>query len=502
MMSDSPENSPKECNNAQSQEQTDEACLENLKHTVEDNPGVIGASIDRTKGEVKLEFDANFLNPDEVREQACRLQPELGRVFNKCTFCLAGRAAESCADKLAYRLEKVDGVRRASASYIGGALTVDYDGQRTSGDEILHNARDVGFAAEPLEQAMAREKADAEAAKQSIWGWLKYWLTGEQLEAVFCAVTLVSMCMGWVFLRLLKDPSTSDAFYILAYLAGGYFGVLAGWQSIRNLVVDIDLLMILAALGAAYVGAPFEGAMLLFLFSFSNVLQAFAMRKTRSAIESLAEMRPQSARLLKNGQPVDTPVDEISLGAKILIKPGDRIPLDGKIIEGESSVDQSSVTGESIPVNKAVNDPVFAGTMNQFGSLTVEVTKAANDSTIARLIQMVEEAQSRKATTQRFLDTAEQYYAIFVILFTIAVGALLPTAFGVPLDESLYRAITLMVVASPCALVISTPASILSAIANGARNGILFKGGASLEQASTIRVVSFDKTGTLTEGKP
>ncbi len=477
-------------------------CEDSLRDVVEQTPGVIGAEVNRVTGDLRLEFDRDRIGVDGVRTTAAELDEAIRAIAAKCTFRLNGRGCEACADRLAYRLETRPGIRRATASYLGGALTVNFDREATDPGKVLQSARESGMDAKPLDEALKERDAARAAAKASMGGFVRYWLTGERLEAVFCALTLICMIGGWLTKHFGAAPAVYNGVYVLAYLFGGYFGTLAAWESLRQKVMDIDLLMVLAALGAAYVGAPFEGAMLLFLFSFSNVLQAFAMEKTRGAIEALAEMRPTSAHVMRDGQLVDVPIDEIGLGEEYILRPGDRIPLDGTVSEGESTVDQSSVTGESMPVNKKPGDELFAGTINQMGSLTVAVTKKAEDSTIARLIQLVEEAQSSKAKTQRFLDTAEQYYAIGVIVLTVALGFLLPTLFKVPLDEALYRAITVMVVASPCALVISTPASILSAIGNGARRGILFKGGAYVEQASTIRVVTFDKTGTLTLGQP
>ena len=191
----------------------------------------------------------------------------------------------------------------------------------------------------------------------------------------------------------------------------------------------------------------------------------------------------------------------LTVGDHIIIRPGERIPLDGTVMEGSSACDESSITGESMPVSKRLGDSIFAGTINQTGSIEVKVTRLAQDSTIAKLIRLVEEAQSEKAETQRFLDRAERYYAAGVILFTLLLIIVPIVVFAEPFDKAFYRAMTAMVVASPCALVISTPASILSAIANGARRGVLFKGGAYLEKAADINVVAFDKTGTLTENR-
>ncbi len=260
--------------------------------------------------------------------------------------------------------------------------------------------------------------------------------------------------------------------------------------------------MVLAAIGAAIVGSPFEGALLLFLFSLSNVLQDYALDRTRNAIRALMKLRPNQALVLRDGELVTLPVEKVVIDDHFLVRPGDRIPLDGVVLEGDSAVDQSSLTGESMPVAKSPGDSVLAGTINKNGSLEVRVTKTAQDSTIAKLIKLVEEAQSEKAQTQRFLDQAEQYYATGVIGFTILAIFVPILLLGEDFDPAFYRAMTLMVAASPCALIISTPASILSAIGNGARKGVLFKGGVHLEQAASIKVIAFDKTGTLTEGEP
>jgi Cd2+/Zn2+-exporting ATPase len=290
-------------------------------------------------------------------------------------------------------------------------------------------------------------------------------------------------------------------FYVLAYFAGCFHGIQAALRSLRERTIDVDLLMVLAALGAAVIDYPFEGAMLLFLFSLSNVLQAYAIERTRRAIHSLMKLRPDKALVRRDGRHVLLSIEQLVVGDIVIVRPGESIPLDGVIIEGESSLDQASLTGGSMPVLKKAGDPVFAATLNQSGGLEVRVTKLAKDSTVEKLIRMVEEAQSEKARTQRFLDRAEQYYAMGVIIFTLALIAF-PLLMGASFGETFYRAMTVMVVASPCALIISTPASILSAIGGAARRGVLFKGGAHLERTATVQVVAFDKTGTLTQGKP
>ncbi len=319
-------------------------------------------------------------------------------------------------------------------------------------------------------------------------------------EALCMVLTFVFMIAGWVAAK--AGLAWHDVFYVGAYLAGGYFGVRAGLQSLRQWTIDVDLLMVLAALGAAVVGAPFEGAMLLFLFSLSNVLQAYAIDRARKAIKSLMKLRPETALARRDGGTVLLPVAQLVVGDVLVVRPGESVALDSVIVEGSSAIDQSSLTGESMPVSKKAGDPVFAGTINQTGGLEIRVTKLAKDSAIEKLVRMVEEAQSEKADTQRFLDRAEQFYAVGVILFTLGLIVVPWLFLHEPFQSVFYRAMTVMVVASPCALIISTPASILSAIGGAARCGVLFKGGVHLERAATVKVVTFDKTGTLTEGKP
>ncbi|HQF70508.1 MAG TPA: HAD-IC family P-type ATPase, partial [Promineifilum sp.] len=234
----------------------------------------------------------------------------------------------------------------------------------------------------------------------------------------------------------------------------------------------------------------------------SNTLQDFALDRTRNAIRALMKLRPDEATVYRGERLVTLPIEQVGVGDRMLVKPGDRIALDGTVLNGAGSVDQASLTGESMPVYKKPGDACFAGTINQDGSLEIGVTKLAKDSTLARLIQLVEEAQSEKAETQRFIDRFEQWYALGVIVLTALVATVLPLAFGQSWNAAFYTAMTVMVAASPCAIVISTPATVLSAIGNGARRGVLFKGGIHVENAATVRAVAFDKTGTLTEGKP
>jgi len=326
----------------------------------------------------------------------------------------------------------------------------------------------------------------------------------DKLEAVLTIICGVSLFGGWLggLLGLLTPP-VQLGFYVVAYLSGGFFGTVGGLKSLREFELNVDFLMVVAALGAASIGDWAEGATLLFLFSLSNTLQSYAMDRSRKAIRALMDLRPPEALVRRpDGSEVLVPVEELQLEDVVIVKPGERIPIDGKITAGRTAIDQSAITGESMPVEKTVGDDVFAATVNGNGAIELVVTRLAKDTTLAKIIQMVEQAQVSKAPTQRFLDEFEPKYATGVVVGTIFMIVVPYFLLRQPFDVVFYRAMSLLVVASPCALVISTPASILSAIANAARNGILFKGGAYLEQAATISAIAFDKTGTLTTGKP
>jgi Zn2+/Cd2+-exporting ATPase len=307
-------------------------------------------------------------------------------------------------------------------------------------------------------------------------------------------------------LQWIPDPASPWRWlpFALAYLVGGVPIARDTWANLKERRLSIDFLMGAAALGAAVVGEPFEGVVLIFLFSLSNALETLALGKTRRAVESLMDLRPEEATLLApDGSEVGrVPVEELVPGNRIRVRPGERLPADGRVVEGTGEVDQAAITGESVPVRKREGDEVFAATILSGGALVVEVTRGAHETLLARIIRLVEEARGSRAPAQHFIDRFAHPYTVGVVGATALMALLPPLLFQVEWTDAFYRAMTLLVVASPCALIISTPAGILSGIANGARHGILFKGGAYLDRAGTIDTLAFDKTGTLTVGRP
>ncbi|MET8805439.1 heavy metal translocating P-type ATPase [Streptomyces sp. NPDC004546] len=295
---------------------------------------------------------------------------------------------------------------------------------------------------------------------------------------------------------------TWGSVYALAYAAGGWEPARAGLQALREKTLDVDLLMIVAALGAAAVGQVVDGALLIVIFATSGALETLATARTADSVRGLLDLAPATAaRLLDDGTEETVPTAELAVGDTVLVRPGERIGADGRVLEGASEVDQATITGEPLPVAKEPGDEVFAGTLNGTGALRIKVERDASDSVIARIVQMVEEASETKAPTQLFIEKVEQRYSIGMVAATLAVFAV-PLAFGAALTGSLLRAMTFMIVASPCAVVLATMPPLLSAIANAGRHGVLVKSAVVMERLGQVEAVALDKTGTLTEGTP
>ena len=396
-----------------------------------------------------------------------------------------GGRGDAGARALERQLKRLSGVHDVDVSFRTGSVRITYDGSVTSEEAIRDAVRDRNVSI----QDESEGKTDEVSTRSEL-----------RREAVFVGLTLLGMVTGLAAGWLGGPQLLAWTGYAVAYVFGGWYGLKGAIETLRHWAVDIDLLMIVAALGALSIGAPFEGAMLLFLFSLSNTLQHYAIGRSRRAIRSLVEMRPDEAQVLRDGDEVTVPIDDVDVGDVFVVRPGDKIPLDGVVASGEGTVDQASLTGESVPVPKEPGDEVFGGTINESGSLEIEVTRQAHESAISRLIHMVERAQSEKAPTQRLIDRLEQPYVLGVFGLTIAAIGI-PLALGSEFTSTFYRAMTLMVAASPCAVIISTPAAVLSAIASGGRQGVLFKGGEHVEAAANIDAVAFDKTGTLTKGE-
>ncbi|MEN9535225.1 MAG: hypothetical protein RIR37_498 [Verrucomicrobiota bacterium] len=459
-------------------------------HQLTDHSGILRVDEDLAGNGIHIEYDSKLLSEGDVRRLIDEHRDQLASAIRKSTFRIESDASEVVAQKLEKRVTHIPGVRRATATFIGKVLSVTFDTQVKSEEAIIDDLRHAGADIQPLQSSILE--------RRSFWKKLR---AGDLTEEISCGLGFVFLIAAWISGKW-GSETLSHGLYVAAYVFAGQQGVRSAIASLREWVLDVDVLMVLAALGAALIGAPFEGALLLFLFSFSNVLQRHAMDRTRRAIEALLTLRPTEAMVKRGGAVVRVPVEQVEVDEIVVVKPGEQISVDGVLSEGSTHVNESSLTGESMPVSKIVGSLLFAGTLNQSGGIELRVTKRPEDSALARMVKLVAEAQAEKSGTQRFLERAEQYYAMGVIGFTMAVFLIPYLAMGESFSTAFYRAMTLMVVASPCALVISTPATVLSAIGGAARRGILIKGGSHLERAAMIDIVAVDKTGTLTVGKP
>ena len=341
---------------------------------------------------------------------------------------------------------------------------------------------------------------------------------GENAELIFAGVSGILLLAGWGIEKFSFGPSwLPTASFVAAYFFGGFFTAKEAIENIRARRFEIDTLMLVAAVGAAALGKWAEGALLLFLFSLGHSLEHYAMGRARRAIEALAKLAPETANVRRNGTMIELPVSQLQLGDIVIVRPNERLPADGVVTRGTSSVNQAPVTGESVPVDKQpASDPaeavkafdkvaavnrVFAGTINGSGVIEVMVARRADQSTMARVVKMVADAETQRSPTQNF---TEKFERIFVPAVLVLVTILLFAGVVVdePFSDSFYRAMAVLVAASPCALAISVPSAVLSGVARAARGGVLVKGGAPLENLGTLTSIAFDKTGTLTEGKP
>lgn len=343
-------------------------------------------------------------------------------------------------------------------------------------------------------------------------------LLGGRAEMVFAGLCGAALLAGWLGPQInLLSASIGFWFLVAAYFFGGYFTILESFEKIRRRKFEIDFLMIVAAGGAAWLGAWAEGAFLLFLFSIGHALENYAMARARNAISALSDLAPEEAVVRRDGEELRLPVAELVIGDIVIIRSNERLPADGFVVKGVSSVNQAPITGESVPVDKLPVDNaaaaakaaekvksehrVFAGSINGSGSLEVQVTRLASETTLARVVEMVNDAETRQSPTQSFTNKFERIFVPVVILLAIATGFSW-LVIDEPVSDSIYRAMAVLVAASPCALAIATPSAVLSGIARAARGGVLIKGGAPLEMLGKLDSIAFDKTGTLTIGEP
>ncbi|QEG35898.1 heavy metal translocating P-type ATPase [Bythopirellula goksoeyrii] len=499
-------------------------CVERISERLREHAGIDDAHVSTAdKGQphrLCIHFSPDAISMAEVeqiaRREGAKLEDRYGHFVRRIEAVHARRASA-----IESRLTRVSGVLEAVVAP-DGAVRVEYD-RKVANDQAVETALVKWSRTSEVVEAdhtgdehddQGHEDDHDHAGRDHAHGGV-FGLRSELIFAVLCGVFLL---VGWLLETFTEVIDWVPLVcFIAAYIFGGYYTVLEAVEKIRDGKFEIDFLMLIAAAGAASLGAWAEGALLLFLFSIGHALEGYAMGRAKRAIEALAELAPRTARVRRNGTESEVPVEELVVGDIVVIKPDERVPADGFVILGESSINQAPITGESVPVDKrpvsdadaAADDPeslppehrAFAGTINKSGALEIQVTKIAAENTLARVVTMVSEAETRVSPTQKFTKRFEKYFVPSVIVLVVLL-MFAPLVLDESFSESFYRAMAVLVAASPCALAIATPSAVLSGVARAARGGILVKGGGPLESLGSLNAIAFDKTGTLTEGEP
>ncbi|AXI30128.1 heavy metal translocating P-type ATPase [Priestia megaterium] len=420
------------------------------------------------------------LIPNSVERLGFSIEPIQSNKKMK-TYLIEGMDCAACANTIVNHLKTVPAVKEVRVNFSTGKAQIEHDNEA---DDIIKEVSKAGYTATLV--TSSRQPAESRHHK------------GKNGPIILSGILIA---LGFIGSHTGIASYMTTVLYAIAMIVSGYKPAKSAYYGIKSRSLDMNVLMTVAALGAAVIGEWLEGATVVWLFALGVALQTRSIEQTRNSIRGLMDLAPSEAWVKENGQLIKKPAEDISIGSTIVVKPGDRIPLDGEIINGESSINQAPITGESIPVDKAIGDAVYAGTINESGSLEIKVTKLVEDTTISKIIHLVEEAQEKKAPTQAFVDKFATIYTPIVFILALFI-MVIPPLFDGAWSEWFYKGLELLVVACPCALVISTPVAIVSAIGNAAKNGVLIKGGTFLEKAGAINAIAFDKTGTLTEGKP
>jgi Cd2+/Zn2+-exporting ATPase len=504
-------------------------CAQRLQSLLSSKRGIEKVHVKGDPPILCLHFDANMVSLGAVERMAREMGSELSHRYRHCRLALASSGSADSAASLAQALQSREGVLHASVNHAAGLVSVAFDSQAIDqaalegiiagmGFDLVPATAEIRLQPQPCSGGHShshghkhghsdRHSHSAQAGGHAGCGhgekpdFLPRWLTDRWTIALVSAAGTFFL-LGWLGESYLGFPPWAAlACYVMAYIAGAYDISTHALPGLFKGRFDTDILMLAAAAGAAVLGQWSEGAFLLFLFALGHAGEHYALDRARSAVDALGQLMPKTARVRRGADVLEVAVEDLQVGERVVVRPGDRIPVDGKVSQGRSAVDQSPITGESAPVDKEVGDEVFAGTINQENALDVEVTKLAQDNTLQRVMQMVAEAQEQKSPTQAFTQRFTSRFVPLVLVFTLLMIVVPPWLGWLSWKASFYRAMLLLVASSPCALALGTPATVLAGIGQAARHGVLIKGGVHLENLGAVKVLALDKTGTLTEGR-
>lgn len=488
-------------------------CVDRLTATLDDARGIeqvhVVHAADGDPAQLCLHFDPEQLSLTRVREYASAAGGEITERYGHLLWEVDGITGQRRARSVGEHLRRLDGVIEADVS-ANGYARIELDREVTDDDAILDALGNLG---------VRRVRHDPAELGQQGEGHRSGRLLGHGSELGFAIASGVLLTIGFLLAWLTDvDSAVPLTLYGLSFFAGGFHTTREAFVSIMARRFEVDFLMLIAALGALSLGELAEGALLLFLFSIGHALEGYAMGRARRAIESLADLAPTTAIVRRDGTEQEVDVAELAVGDSVLVRPGDRVPADGFVVDGTSSINQAPLTGESVPVDKhPVEDPeaaaaapddvdgssrVFAGTINESGLLEVRVSRLSDETALSKVVQLVSEAETQTSPTQRFTDRFERIFVPSVLALVVILLAVGPLVLDEPFSATFYRAMAVLVASSPCALAIATPSAVLAGVARAGRGGVLVKGGGPLEALGRAGAIAFDKTGTLTEGRP
>jgi len=493
-------------------------CAKTIEATLQQLPGVAEAKVSFATERLNVTYNSQQANEATIRDRITALGYTIEPIPNQTLPVqtpstqtlqahVGGMDCGGCAKTIAANLQQLPGIAEATVNFASERLNVTYNPQQVSETDIIQRVTSLGYTVEVDRtsnrtsdtQISSDQPVDLRSRKSDLTGW-QFWLKTRRGQTV--VLSGIGLLLGLIAERLLLLPLVAQGFYAISLVIAIVPILRAAWIALKLRRADMNLLMTLAAIGAAILNQWFQGALVIFLFVLGTTLQNFTLGRTRNAIRDLMDLTPATVTVKRNGQEVSVTVEGIQVGEILTIRPGQRIALDGVVMSGVSAVDQSPITGESLPENKEKGDQVFAGTLNQTGFLEVEVTHTAADTTVARIVHLVEEAQESRAPIQQWVDRFSTIYTPIVLILAAGITLVPPLLFAQPFQPWFYKALVLLVIACPCALVIATPVSLISAIGAATRQGILFKGGNALETAGRLTTLAFDKTGTITQGLP